>query len=151
MGALIHQWITMTLLGGDGKEEKPGGSRSQGHAFERSSFPWSLPVPWLLGWKLLFSSHALPPDALLSHYSLAGMVDRNLWTHEQEEAISPACRLASYLSQQWESEWHTTHRDGFLKCVKLRFEPRLKLAEIDSFLEQSRKKINNEALLGGMY
>lgn len=77
MGALIHQWINMTLLGGEGKEEESGGSRSQGYAFERSSFPWSLPAPWLLGWKLLFSSHALPPDALLSHDLPAGIVGRN--------------------------------------------------------------------------
>lgn len=72
MGTLIYQWINMTLLKGEGKEEEPGGSRSQGHAFERSSFPTSLPAPWLLGWKLLFSSHVLPPDALLSHCSPAG-------------------------------------------------------------------------------
>lgn len=72
MGALINQQINMTLLGGEGKKEESGGSRSQGHALERSSFPWSLLVPWLLGWKVLFSSHALPPDALLSHYSPVG-------------------------------------------------------------------------------
>lgn len=122
----LSQWINKPFLGGEeNKKVEAGCSRSLGACL------------WKISFALFLAGTRVATFPIMPFHLMITTTFQSSWTATSRLTArgNHLCVALVSLSQPWETDTYTTHKDGFLKGVKLRSEsPRLKVAETDSFL-----------------